>query len=66
MEEITGKISDLRKMRNKLATKRSLWNGTLKELRSFNRNIEVGELRCMDCDSTHIAYKGKRKNYILV
>lgn len=61
MEEITGKISDLRKMRNKLATKRSLWNGTLKELRSLNRNIEVGELRCMDCDSTHIAYKGKGK-----
>ena len=28
-------------------------------LRSLNRNIEVGELRCMDCDSTHIAYKGK-------
>ena len=48
MEEITG-------------TKGSLWNGTLKELRSLNRNIEVGELRCMDCDSTHIAYKGKGK-----
>lgn len=61
MEEITGKIFDFRKMRNKLATKKSLWNGTLKELRSLNRNIEVGELRCMDCDSTHIAYKGKGK-----
>lgn len=61
MEEITGKISDARKMRNRLATKRTLWNGTLKELRSLNRNIEVGELRCMDCNSTHIAYKGRGK-----
>lgn len=62
MEEITGKISGLRKMRNRLATKRSLWRGTLNELRSLNRNIEVGELRCMDCDSTHIVYKGKGKS----
>ena len=62
MEEITGKISGLRKMRNRLATKRSLWRGTLKELRSLNRNIEVGELRCMDCDSMHIVYKGKGKS----
>ena len=61
MEEITNEISDVRKMRNRLATKRTLWNGTLKELRSLNRNIQVGELRCMDCDSTHIAYKGKGK-----
>lgn len=61
MDAITEDISELRKKRNHLASKKSLWNGTLKELRSLNRNIEVGELRCMDCDSSNIAYKGKGK-----
>lgn len=59
MEKITESISEFRKKRNLLASKKSLWNGTLKELKSLNRNIEVGELRCMDCDSVNIAYKGK-------
>lgn len=62
MDAITDDISELRKKRNHLASKKSLWNGTLKELRSLNRNIEVGELRCMDCDSPNIAYKGKGKS----
>lgn len=62
MDAITGGISELRKKRNHLASKKSLWNGTLKELKSLNRNIEVGELRCMDCDSSNIAYKGKGKS----
>ena len=62
MDAITEDISELRKKRNHLASKKLLWNGTLKELRSLNRNIEVGELRCMDCDSSNIAYKGKGKS----
>lgn len=62
MDSITDSISEIKKKRNQLAVKKSLWNGTLKELYSLNRNIKVGELRCMDCDSTHIAYKGTRKS----
>lgn len=61
MDAITDSISDIRKKRNRYATKKSLWNSTLKELRSLNSDIHVGELRCMDCDSTHITYKGKGK-----
>ena len=61
MEDVAEKISAARKKRNRLATKKILWNESLKELRSLNRNIEIGELRCMDCNSTHIAYKGKGK-----
>ena len=61
LETITEQISNIRKIRNRLATKKSLWSGTLKELRSLNRSIDVGELRCMECDSSHIAYKGKGK-----
>lgn len=61
MDSITDKMTEIRKRRNHLASKKALWNGTLKELRSLNRDIDVGELRCMDCDSTHITYKGKGK-----
>ena len=59
MDEVTGKIAEVRKKRTHLATRKSLWNTTLKELRSLNRNIEVGELRCMDCNSSNITFKGK-------
>lgn len=61
MDEVTGKIAEVRKKRTHLATRKSLWNTTLKELRSLNRNIEIGELRCMDCNSSNIAFKGKGK-----
>lgn len=62
MENITEKILEIKKERSKLASKKVLWNATLKELNSLNRNIEVGELRCMDCDSSNITYKGQGKN----
>lgn len=61
MDAIGESIAEVRKRRSRIASQRSLWNGTLKELRSLNRNIEVGELRCMDCNSTHIAYRGTGK-----
>ena len=61
MESIGEKIAEVRKRRSRIASQKSLWNGTLKELRSLNRNIEVGELRCMDCNSANIAYKGTGK-----
>lgn len=61
MDMMTDKISNLKKERSKAASKRALWNATLKELNSLNRNIEVGELRCMDCNSTNISYKGQGK-----
>lgn len=62
MEDIADQISEIRKKRSRIASQRALWNGTLKELRSLNRDIEVGELRCMDCNSANIAYKGKGKS----
>ncbi len=61
MESIGEKIAEVRKRRSRIASQKSLWTGTLKELRSLNRNIEVGELRCMDCNSANIAYKGTGK-----
>ena len=61
IENIMENISEIRKKRNHIVSKKALWKGTLKELRSLNRNIEVGELRCMDCNSSNIMYKGKGK-----
>lgn len=62
MESIQSKISDLKKKRNSCATRKAQWETTIKELRSLNRTIETGELRCMDCESTNIMYKGKKKD----
>lgn len=62
IEAVQSKISDLKKKRNNCATRKTQWETTIKELRSLNRTIETGELRCMDCESTNIMYKGKKKD----
>ncbi len=62
MEKINSKIAELRKARNTAATRKASWETTLKELRSLNRTMESGELRCMDCDSTNISFSSSKKN----
>lgn len=62
MEKINSKIAELRKARNSAATRRASWETTLKELRSLNRAMESGELRCMDCNSTNISFSSSKKN----
>lgn len=62
MEKISSKIAELRKARNTAATRRASWETTLKELRSLNRTMERGELRCMDCNSTNISFSSSKKN----
>ena len=54
--------TDIRKARNTSATRRASWETTLKELRSLNRSMECGELRCMDCNSTNISFSASKKN----
>lgn len=64
MEKVRQKIEALRKDRNRAATRKAKWDTTLKELRSLNRSLDCGELRCMDCDSTNIAFStSKRSSY---
>lgn len=66
MNELNSIITELRKARN-LATNRKLkWENTIKELKSLNRTIDVGELKCMDCNSKNIAYSTstKRRAYV--
>lgn len=62
MDRVKSKITELRKARNLAATRRASWETTLKELRSLNRTMECGELRCMDCDSTNISFSASKKN----
>lgn len=62
LEKINSKIAELRKARNIAATRKARWETTLKELRSLNRTIDGGELRCMDCDSTNISFSSTKKN----
>ena len=66
MDKINAKITELRKARNLAANRKSKWENTIKELKSLNRNIDVGELKCMDCNSKNIAYatSTKRTAYV--
>lgn len=66
MNKINSKITELRKARNLAANRKSKWQNTIKELKSLNRSIDVGELKCMDCDSKNIAYatSTKRTAYV--
>lgn len=47
MDKINAKITELRKARNLAANRKSKWENTIKELKSLNRNIDVGELKCI-------------------
>lgn len=56
LERVQSKINELRKARNATTTRKSKWEHTINELRSLNRSISCGELRCMDCNSTNISF----------
>ena len=56
LEKVQAKITELRKLRNTSSTRKSKWEHTIYELRSLNRTISCGELRCMDCKSTNISF----------
>ncbi len=56
LEKVQSKIAELRKARNSASTRKSKWEHTINELRSLNRTISCGELRCMDCNSTNISF----------
>jgi hypothetical protein len=62
LEKINDKITELRKERNIAATRKAKWETTVKELRSLNRTIDCGELRCMECESTNISFSTAKKS----
>lgn len=54
LEKVQAKIAEFRKQRNIATTQKNKWEFTINELRSLNRAISCGELRCMDCNSKNI------------
>lgn len=56
LNEINGIIATLEKERNREVNKLYKWDQTLKELNSLNREINVGQIRCLDCNSTNIMF----------
>ena len=62
LDKINAKITELRKARNIAATRKAKWETTIKELRSLNRTMDCGELRCLDCDSTNISFSTSNKS----
>ncbi|MGV2620743.1 UNVERIFIED_CONTAM: hypothetical protein N8J90_06130 [Halobacillus marinus] len=62
LEKNKVQISELKKERNAALSRKSKNEVTLKELRSLNRTISEGEIRCMDCNSTHIGYSNSKKS----
>lgn len=62
VNSISDKIAELRKERNLSATRKVRWEATIKELRSLNRTLDIGELKCMDCGSTNIFFSTSQKD----
>ncbi|MGG4196438.1 hypothetical protein ABEW50_23690 [Paenibacillus jamilae] len=62
IENLKDQILELSKSRNAALSRKSKCEITIKELKSLNRTIDSGELRCMDCNSTHISFKSAGKN----
>lgn len=56
LEILKEQLTDLVKQRNNALTRKNKCEVTVKELRSLNRVIDRGELRCLDCNSKHISY----------
>ena len=61
IEKVKEKIIELRKARNASINRKLKCEVSLKELVSLNRAIDHGEIRCMDCNSTHIGFKSESK-----
>lgn len=56
IEEVKEKIIKLNSRRNNALARKSKNEIVLKELKSLNRNLDVGTLHCLDCKSKNITY----------
>lgn len=66
IEAISEEIKVMITERNGEAKRRSKWDRAIKDLNSLNRGIDSGELRCMNCNSTDIAFalSSNRNSYV--
>ena len=56
VEKVKNKITFLRNSRSTIINRKIKHEVALKELTSLNRTMSSGELRCLDCGSTHIGF----------
>lgn len=61
LEKIKETLIQYKTLRNRYLNRKTKCEITLKELLSLNREIEMGELVCLDCGSTNIGYKSSIK-----
>lgn len=57
VERIKNKLISLKKERSNAVSRKTKNEIALKELRSLNRSMKIGQISCLDCGSTHIAYE---------
>ena len=62
IEIVKERIAALRKERNSALTRKTKYEIAEKELKSLNRTMKTGELRCLDCKSTHIGFTTEPKS----
>lgn len=73
LKDFQNKINEINKFKNDLATlsnersriltQKTKNELTIKELNSLNREIKVGKLKCLDCNSEKIGYESADKSY---
>lgn len=61
IERLQFDIFELKKSRNSITSRRLKCQETLKELKSLNRTLDHGEVRCLDCNSLRIGFKVTKK-----
>lgn len=57
LDRASAVVSDLRKLRNRLAARRTKNKIVLDELRSLKINVKVGSLTCLQCGSENVGYR---------
>lgn len=62
IEKINQTITELNKERNRNLTRKLKCETAIKEINSLNRELDTGEIVCLNCGSLHIGYKTSSKN----
>ena len=63
IEQVSQKILDFKKERNIVASRKIKNEKVIKELRSLNRTINTGKIKCMNCGSEHISYQSANSEF---
>lgn len=62
IEKVNQEITKLKKERFRYISRKSKCESAVLEIRSLNREMNTGEIVCLECGSIHIGYKTSSKN----